>query len=60
MQPTFGSSSYQAQYPALREFPPMLEYMKDKYRYMPQVPNLTDVDASGQQKKTSAAEAVLN
>ena len=28
-------NSYQAQYPALREFPPMLEYMRDKYRYMP-------------------------
>ena len=53
-------SSYQAQYPALREFPPMSEYMRDKYKYMPQVPNPTDVDATGQQKKSSLAEAVLN
>ena len=53
-------SSYQAQFPALREFPPMSEYMRDKYRYVPQMPNPTDVDASRQQKKTFAAEAVLN
>ena len=58
IQPT--SSSYQTQFPPLREFPPVREYTQDQYRYLPQVPNPTDVDASGHQKKTSAAEAVLN
>ena len=38
----------------------MSEYMRDKYRYVPQMPNPTDVDASRQQKKTFAVEAVLN
>ena len=56
-QPTSSPSTY---IPQLREFPPLHEYNRDQYRYLPQVPNPTDVDASGQQKKTSAAEAVLN
>ena len=60
MQPTSSPSSYQTQYLALKEFPPMSEYTQNQYRYMLRVPNSTDVDASGQQKKTSAAEVVLN
>ena len=60
MQPTSNPSSYQTQYPALREFHPMSEYTQNQYRYMPRVPNPTDVDASGQQKKTSTVEDVLN
>ena len=55
-----SSSSYQTQFPYLREFPPMREYIQDQYRYLPQVPNPIDVDASGHQKKIYAAEAVLN
>ena len=60
MQPAGSPSFYQTQYFALREFPPTREYTQDQYRYMPRVPNPTDVDATGQQKKTFAAKAVLN
>ena len=60
MQPADSPNSYHTQYPALREFLPMREYTQDQYRYMPRMPNPIDVDATGQQKKISAAEAVLN
>lgn len=42
------------------EFPPLQEFQTKNYRHMHKIPNPTDRYEKANQKKASAAEAVLN